>query len=75
MPSGTKPPRPPGFPCQLLGRYRLVWPADVSRYSHYMRPLVATEAEARATAVPLPTANAPVLEYQDLARRRRNRNA
>jgi len=50
---------------KLLGRYQLVWPTDVEKYSHYVRPLVATEAEAAATAVPLPTANAPILEYQD----------
>lgn len=46
-------------------RYRQVWPADVSRYSHYVRPLVATEAEAQLTAVPLPNENVPVIEYQD----------
>lgn len=50
---------------KLLGRYSFVWPTDVTKYSHYVRPLVATEEEARATAVPLPTANAPILEYQD----------
>jgi len=50
---------------KLLGRYDLIWPADVEKYSHYVRPLVATEAEAAATAIPLPTANAPSLEYQD----------
>ncbi|MCC7374596.1 MAG: hypothetical protein IT581_08065 [Verrucomicrobiales bacterium] len=49
----------------LLGRYELVWPADTARYSHYVRPLVASESEARITAVQLPTANAPVIEYQD----------
>ncbi|MBL9137535.1 MAG: hypothetical protein JNK85_16805 [Verrucomicrobiales bacterium] len=49
----------------LLGRYELVWPTDIARYSHYVRPLVDTESEARRTAVPLPTANAPVIEYQD----------
>jgi hypothetical protein len=48
-----------------LARYRLIWPPDISRYMHYVRPLVATDAEARQTAVPLPTANAPVLESQD----------
>src|SRR5262249_45848737 len=34
-------------------------------YTHYLRPLVATEEEARATAVPLPSANAPAIAYQD----------
>ena len=46
-------------------RYRQVWPADVARYSHYLRPLVATEDEAKATAVQLPAENAPVIDYQD----------
>ena len=46
-------------------RYRQVWPSDVSRYSHYVRPLVGTEAEAQLTAVPLPNENVPVIEYQD----------
>lgn len=46
-------------------RYELVWPDDVAKYSHYIRPLVATEAEAQATAVPLPTQNAPTIAYQD----------
>jgi hypothetical protein len=46
-------------------RYRNVWPDDVAKYSHYVRPEVATENEAKATAVPLPTQNAPVIDYQD----------
>lgn len=46
-------------------RYRQVWPDDAAKYSHYVRPLVATEAEARATAVPLPAENAPLIDYQD----------
>jgi hypothetical protein len=46
-------------------RYRQVWPADVAKYSHYLRPLVATENEAKATAVQLPAENAPVIDYQD----------
>lgn len=52
------------WPLRMV-RYRQVWPTDVARYSHYVRPLVATDAEARLTAVQLPTDNAPVLEYQD----------
>jgi len=46
-------------------RYELVWPDEVSKYSHYVRPVVATEAEAKATAVPLPSQNSPFLAYQD----------
>jgi hypothetical protein len=46
-------------------RYRQVWPSDVERYSHYVRPWVATESEAKATAVPLPSQNAPFVAYQD----------
>lgn len=48
-----------------LGRYTFIWPQEESHYVHYVRPEVATEAEARTTAVPLPTLNAPALEYQD----------
>ena len=50
---------------KYLGRYKLIWPTDVSRYSHFVRPLVATDAEARVTAIALPTINAPTLEFQD----------
>ena len=46
-------------------RYSLDWPKDVAEYSHYIRPLVQTEAEARETAVPLPNQNAPIIQYQD----------
>ncbi|MCP5525870.1 MAG: hypothetical protein H7A47_03575 [Verrucomicrobiales bacterium] len=46
-------------------RYAMVWPTEASRYTHYVRPLVATEEEARATAVPLPAASAPQIAYQD----------
>ncbi|MEW6305985.1 MAG: hypothetical protein AB1705_21120, partial [Verrucomicrobiota bacterium] len=46
-------------------RYRLVWPDHVAKYSHYVRPLVTSEAEARTTSVPLPSGNAPIIEYQD----------
>ncbi|MBC8003340.1 MAG: hypothetical protein H7X97_12205, partial [Opitutaceae bacterium] len=49
----------------LLVRYKLIWPPDSARYSHYVRPLVGTEGEAKLTAVPLPTANAPLIDYQD----------
>jgi hypothetical protein len=50
---------------KLFGRYQLVWPTDVSRYSHFVRPPAATDAEASATAVVLNPENAPNIEYQD----------
>jgi hypothetical protein len=46
-------------------RYELVWPDDVAKYSHYIRPGVSTESEAKATAVALPSQNAPTIAYQD----------
>ncbi len=49
----------------LFVRYKLAWPDDISRYSHYVRPVVATEAEARASAVPFAAENTPVIAYQD----------
>ncbi len=49
----------------IYGRYKLVWPANIAKYSHYVRPLVSTEAEARLTAVPLPAENVPAIQYQD----------
>jgi hypothetical protein len=49
----------------VLARYQLVWPADAAKYSHYIRPLVSSEAEAKETAVPLPNVNAPMIAYQD----------
>ena len=52
------------WPFRLV-RYEQVWPADAAKYSHYVRPAAADETEASATAVPLPLANAPVIEYQD----------
>ncbi|MFN0068742.1 MAG: hypothetical protein ACKVYV_14030, partial [Limisphaerales bacterium] len=50
---------------RLLGRYNLRWPADVAKYSHYVRPPAATDAEAARTAVVLNAQNAPHIEYQD----------
>jgi hypothetical protein len=49
----------------VFARYAQVWPADVGKYSHYVRPVVESESEARATAVPLPTKNVPTIQYQD----------
>lgn len=50
----------------IMTRYRQVWPNQVARYSHYIRPVVTTEEEAKATAVPLPPENAPLIDFQDL---------
>ena len=49
----------------ILARYKQVWPGDLTRYSHYLRPAVATQPEAALTAVPLPSDNVPYLQYQD----------
>jgi hypothetical protein len=46
-------------------RYRQVWPADVAKFSHYVRPLVSDEPSAQATAVTVPVENSPVIEYED----------
>ena len=58
------------WPLRLV-RYEQVWPDDVSKYSHYLRPPAATDADARLTAVQIPTENVPFLEYQDPLDRRR----
>ncbi|MEI6341389.1 MAG: LamG domain-containing protein [Verrucomicrobiota bacterium] len=50
---------------KVLGRYRLQWPADESRYSHYVRPETFTDEEALATAVQLSQRNVPVIAHQD----------
>jgi hypothetical protein len=49
----------------LMGRYKMVWPNDPAKYSHYLRPLVANENEAKLTAVPMPRENVPTIQYQD----------
>ena len=49
----------------VFNRYREVWPADAARYVHYLRPLVATEAEAARTPVQLPGNEAPQIDDQD----------
>lgn len=53
------------WPSRLV-RYHQVWPADVAKYSHYVRPLVATATEAAQTAVQLSTENTPVIESDDI---------
>jgi len=50
---------------KLFGRYQLVWPTDVAKYSLYVRPQVSTETEAQVTSVAIDPENAPVIEYQD----------
>ena len=50
---------------KLFGRYRLAWPTDLAKYSHYVRPPAATETEAAVTAVLIEPENAPTIEYQD----------
>ncbi len=49
----------------LFDRYTLRWPLDASAYSHYVRPSVATPADAALTAIQLPSINAPTIIYQD----------
>jgi hypothetical protein len=49
----------------LFDRYHEVWPGDPAKYSHYVRPLAATDAEAQLTAIPLPSQNAAFIQYQD----------
>ena len=49
----------------LFDRYTQVWPADLRRYTHYLRPPAATPQEAMLTAVPLPNDNAPAIQYQE----------
>jgi hypothetical protein len=49
----------------FLARYQLAWPADVSRYSQYIRPLVSDATEAALTAVQLSALNAPTIAFQD----------
>ncbi len=50
---------------KVFGRYQLVWPTDVAKYSLFVRPLVADATAAQATAVAIDPENAPTIEYQD----------
>ncbi|MBL9168990.1 MAG: hypothetical protein JNN07_14715 [Verrucomicrobiales bacterium] len=52
------------WPSRLV-RYHHVWPSSVSEYSAFLRPRVSTEEEAKLTAVQLPLANSPSLDFQD----------
>ena len=49
----------------LYNRYQQVWPDDPAKYSHYLRPTVATPADASLTAVQLSADNVPAIQYQD----------
>ena len=51
---------------KYLGRHRLVWPNDVNRYSHYLRPAAATDAEALQTAIAISPQNVPMISDQDI---------
>lgn len=46
-------------------RYQQVWPDDPAKYSHYLRPAVASASEAEQTAVQLSANNVPAIQYQD----------
>src|ERR1019366_133606 len=48
----------------LFNRYREYWSSDPSHYVFYLRPLVATDAQAAQTAVQLPATEAPSIAYQ-----------
>ncbi len=50
---------------RVLSRYELHWPADVNRYSHYLRPEAGSQEEAKETAVQMDANSAPLLIYQD----------
>jgi hypothetical protein len=50
---------------RVFSRYTMIWPTDVTDYSHYLRPTVTSAAEAKTTGVPMDAANAPILMYQD----------
>ena len=52
------------WPLRLV-RYRQVWPADATKFSHYVRPSVASLEEASRTAVPLPITDVPTIDYED----------
>ena len=49
---------------RIYSRYKLQWPLEASKYSHYARARVDTADEALKTAVSLPPENNPILDYQ-----------
>ncbi len=46
-------------------RYRLRWPTDDTRFSHYLRPAAENPDEAKETAVPLPREQQTEIAFQD----------
>jgi len=50
---------------RVFARYTMIWPTDVTDYSHYLRPTAISAAEAKTTGVIMDAANAPLLLYQD----------
>lgn len=46
-------------------RYRQIWPAAESKYSHYVRPAAIDDTQAATTAVTVPVENAPTIEFED----------
>ena len=51
---------------RVFARYEMRWPIDVTRYSQYLRPTVASLEEAKQTAVLMEASSAPLLIYQDM---------
>jgi hypothetical protein len=49
----------------VYNSYQQVWPDDPARYSHYLRPAVATTTDASQTAAQLSADNVPTIQYQD----------
>ncbi|MDB6055510.1 MAG: hypothetical protein JWN25_3033 [Verrucomicrobiales bacterium] len=49
----------------VFNRYQQIWPTDPAKYSHYLRPVVATATDASLTAAQLSANNAPAIQYQD----------
>ena len=50
---------------KVHSRYKMEWPRDPSKYSHYIRPAVNSEDDAKMSAVQLPVENNPNLVYWD----------
>jgi len=50
---------------RVMSRYEMRWPTDVARYSHYLRPTVSSQEQAKLTSVLMSASNVPFLVYQD----------